>query len=65
MEYPEKEVYYHHWCPLCAHKDEYKRTPNSDGTICLDVCDACHDCLNQPTNWNSRKPINFEEKESK
>lgn len=45
------EVDYEKWCPTCKHKDE------------KESCDACNDCLNQPWNIDSRKPINWTEGE--
>lgn len=62
MEYHDKEVYYHRYCPTCEHKDEWKTGENSDGTTFLDLCDACHDCLNSPYNTDSHKPVYFKEK---
>ena len=46
-----KEVYYHIWCEKCkyANLDEAE--------------DPCNDCLNEPSNEDSHKPVYFEEKE--
>lgn len=45
------EVNFQEWCPKCEH---YK----------LKECeDPCHDCLNQPVNDDSRKPVMFKEGE--
>lgn len=51
MELNTKLVDYNKYCPLC----EYKNLE--------DYRDPCNDCLNNPVNWNSRKPIRFKEKE--
>ena len=52
MEYVNKIVNFE-YCKTCKHyeEDDYK--------------DPCHDCLNNPTNINSRKPLRYEEKENK
>ncbi len=44
-----KEVYYNYFCSKCVHfpSDERK--------------DPCNDCLNQPWNQDSHKPVNFKE----
>lgn len=50
MEYINKIVDFDKYCKMCKHKDlEESEYP-------------CHDCLNNPTNEHSRKPIKFEEK---
>lgn len=36
---------FEHWCPRCAHKDVDEAK------------DPCHDCLNEPVNDDSRKPV--------
>ena len=46
----EREVYYHLWCPKCEHW-------NLKGDD-----DPCDECLNQPYNIDSHKPINYKEK---
>lgn len=53
MEDIYKEVYYSEYCKDCKHKDleEYK--------------DPCHECLSNPINLYSNKPVKFEEKEKK
>ena len=46
-----KEVYYHAYCKWCKHydkNDEHKK--------------PCEECLSEPTNLYSHKPVNFEEK---
>lgn len=44
-----KEVYYKEYCKKCKYVKlkEYE--------------DPCNDCLGQPYNYNSHKPIHFEE----
>lgn len=39
------------YCKTCKHMD------------CKDYLDPCHECLNNPTNVNSQRPVNYEEKE--
>lgn len=50
MEYIEKEVYFHEYCPKCKHWDleEWE--------------DPCNACLTNPVNDYSRKPLYFEER---
>lgn len=43
------EVAYFLYCLKCKYRDLEEQK------------DPCHDCLNQGYNWNSRKPIHFEE----
>lgn len=50
MEYREKEVDFHKYCPLCKHKDKGEEE------------DPCYDCLAESFNIDSRKPVYFEEK---
>ena len=47
----EKFVNFHYWCEKCKHfeKDE-KDLP-------------CRECLDEPVNQNSTKPVRWEEKE--
>ena len=47
----EKEVYFANYCRRCEHWTE-----NEDE-------DPCNDCLNNPANEDSHKPVNFKEKE--
>lgn len=48
----DKEVYFDKYCELCKYKtdDEY------------DVNSPCFECLEQFTNQDSHKPVNFKEK---
>lgn len=41
------------YCKTCEYKDT------------KDFLDPCHDCLNNPTNVNSQRPVNYKEKETK
>lgn len=50
MEEHEKEVYFHLYCPKC----KYEGHKESD--------DPCWDCLNEPMNQDSHKPVYFKEK---
>lgn len=45
-----KEVMYKDYCPKCIHKDVDE------------VEDPCNECLEQPFNWDSQKPIKFVDK---
>ena len=53
MEYIDKIVDFEKYCKDCEYKDteDYK--------------DPCHECLNNPSNEHSHKPINFKKKEKK
>lgn len=50
MEEEFKEVYYNLYCKKCVHE----KTSEDD--------DPCYECLAQPFNTYSHKPINFKEK---
>lgn len=49
MDEPYKEVYFDQYCKTCKHKDV------------SDVEDPCDECLSNPINLNSHKPVNWEE----
>lgn len=51
MEQIEKEVYFDKYCETCKHKD----VPMTE--------DPCDECLSNPTNTYSHKPVNLEGKE--
>lgn len=51
MDEEYKEVYFNEWCPKCEHEN----LNESD--------DICDECLSEPTNLNSHKPVNWKEKE--
>lgn len=73
MEEPRlKEVNFAEYCPKCKYKnldisgdpeivrdDNWKENPKFFHDP--DKAAKCHDCLNDPGNWDSHKPINFEE----
>lgn len=50
MEYTEKEVFFNEYCKKCKHKD----TPQE--------ALPCAECLDEPFNSNSHKPLYFEGK---
>lgn len=47
MENNEKIVYYRVWCPRCKHR------------TLSEAQEPCHECMNNPVNINSHKPVNF------
>lgn len=51
MEYHTKEVNFHEYCPKCKYFD---MTEDKD---------PCAECLNNPMNIDSHKPLYFKEKE--
>lgn len=51
MQYINKEVYFNQYCSTCKHKD------------IPDVKDPCNECLDNPMNEHSHKPVKYEEKE--
>lgn len=51
MEIVEKIVDFDKYCENCKYKDT-KETE-----------DPCNECLDNPTNINTKKPINYKEKE--
>ena len=51
MEDIYKEVYFDQYCKTCEHKDE-KETD-----------ETCNECLTNPVNLYSHKPVNYKEKE--
>lgn len=48
-----KEVYFHEYCKQCKH-EKVKETEN-----------PCDECLGEPINWNSHRPVKYEEKGTK
>ena len=50
MEYGYKEVEFWKYCEKCKHYEVE------------DVKDPCNDCLDEPMNLHSTKPVYFEEK---
>lgn len=53
MEDSYKEVYFNEYCKTCAHFDLKENQ------------DPCHECLGEPVNLYSHKPVKWEKKESK
>lgn len=51
MNTETKEVNFYKYCPLCEHRDK------------ADADDPCNECLENPSNVNSRKPVMFKERE--
>lgn len=51
MENVNKEVYFGQYCSSCIHKDLKESQ------------EPCYDCLNNPVNANSHKPLRYKEKE--
>lgn len=52
MEYALKEVYFDNFCAQCVHKDNEENEP------------PCDECLAEPVNEYSHKPVKFLKKES-
>ncbi len=50
MEDIYKEVYFDQYCKNCT----YEKTAEKD--------EPCYECLNNPVNLYSHKPVNFEKK---
>lgn len=50
MEDIYKEVYFDKYCGSCKYED----LPEKD--------DTCHECLNNPVNLYSHKPVNWKER---
>lgn len=48
-----KEVYFDKYCKTCKHK-------NVEETE-----EPCYECLGEPLNWNTHRPVKYEEKETK
>lgn len=44
-----KEVYFHEYCKTC----KYRKAANTD--------EPCNECLDEPINLNSHKPVKYEE----
>lgn len=52
-EFAEMEVMFRKYCAKCVHKKLDEKM------------DPCNECLSQPYNFNTEKPIHYEEAESK
>lgn len=50
MDDNEKIVHFHEYCKTCKHENLSESE------------DPCYDCLDNPVNTNSHKPIYYEEK---
>lgn len=54
-----KEVYFHEYCKKCKYKNlgenEFIKTGNGFNI------DICNECLSQPANIDSHRPVNFKE----
>ena len=50
MQYDYKECNFYTYCNKCKYKDK------------KDIEDPCNDCLAEPCNLHSSKPVYFEEK---
>ena len=50
-----KEVFFHEYCPKCEYGDVDEDHMNPD--------DPCWDCLHEPMNVDSHKPVYFKAKE--
>lgn len=50
-DYPEKEVYFHEYCKSCKHE------------ALEGIEEPCNECLDNPVNLHSHKPVKYEEKE--
>jgi hypothetical protein len=54
MDYQDyKEVYFHEYCKKCEHK-KLEETE-----------EPCSDCMAEPTNLQTHRPVRYEEKEKK
>ena len=49
----QKEVYFHEYCKKCVHEK------------LKDTEEPCSECINEPLNWNSHRPVKYEEKGTK
>ena len=48
LDHDYKEVFYYQYCKTCKYKDVD------------DVKDPCNECLDEPYNLNSHKPVKYE-----
>ena len=53
MNYEYKEVYYDKYCETCKYADMD------------DTKDPCNECLGEPTNLHSHKPVKYKEDQNK
>lgn len=45
-----KEVYFGEYCKKCEYRDRN------------DTDEPCNECLGEPLNWNTHRPVKYEEK---
>ena len=50
MQFHDKEVYFDKYCDICKYSDKQETNEH------------CEECLNNPTNIDSHKPVMFENK---
>ena len=50
VNYPFKEVYFHEYCKKCEHEKV------------TEAHEPCNECLGNPINMHSHKPVNYEPK---
>lgn len=48
-----KEVYFHEYCKTCRYLNA------------KDTEEPCAECLGEPLNWNTHRPVKYEKKEKK
>lgn len=48
-DYEYKEVHFHEYCPKCKHR----KVKNHE--------EPCNECLGEPTNLYTHKPVKFED----
>lgn len=53
MEESYKEVYFGEYCKTCLHETDDEN----------DISSPCYDCLAEPVNVHSHKPVKWKEKE--
>lgn len=53
MELFDKIVEFNKYCEKCKYED------------CKSTDDPCNECLDNPTNYGTRKPVKYQEKETK
>lgn len=51
MDNNQKEVFFHEYCKTCKYADT------------VETDDPCNECLNEPSNENSHKPVRWEDKD--
>ena len=51
MDNNQKEVYFWEYCKTCKYADT------------VETDDPCNECLNNPSNENSHKPVRWEDKD--